>query len=544
MPKHMSIRVPNSIEFINLEPTEISPLISKCQIKVCYVGDKPNRNKSIITKEVALGMAPSLRGCPIVGFYNEATKDFEEHNRVIDISNGQFEIRDTTRPYGFVSTDANIWFEKFTDDGVEHEYLMTEGYIWTGQYAESQRIIDKGNNQSMELDEKTLNAYWAKDVNENTQFFIINEAIISKLCILGEEVEPCFEGSSITNIEFSFDEGVKENLYSLINQMKEILNEGGIPMFTTFAVEIGESLWCALWQYLLKTYPGEDEWCSEYRIEGIYEENTQKFMIVSNKGNPVQYFRINFIYNENGLVVEDGMSKVDKQFVPAEKQFALEDIEKFEAEYKAQVIAEEEPVPAQEDVEEPKAEEPEVNKPTEEPAPVDEENFALEEAQNALASLQSEYDDVSAHFAQATATIEELTNTVNSLNETLNSLNSTIDELNAAMAEKDEKLEQLNNFKLSIERKDKEDMIYTTFCMLDNEYKKDVIENIDTYSLDEIESKLAVICVRNKINLNLDTNTDEQGSNPITFNLNGVDSDDNLPAWVKAVKDVEKSMQN
>ena len=28
-------------------------------------------------------MAKSLPGCPIVGFYNEAT-DFEEHNRMID----------------------------------------------------------------------------------------------------------------------------------------------------------------------------------------------------------------------------------------------------------------------------------------------------------------------------------------------------------------------------------------------------------------------------------------------------------------------------
>lgn len=42
---------------------------------------------------------------------------------------------------------------------------MTEGYLWTGQYPECQRVIDKGNNQSMELDEKTINATWAKDDN-------------------------------------------------------------------------------------------------------------------------------------------------------------------------------------------------------------------------------------------------------------------------------------------------------------------------------------------------------------------------------------------
>jgi hypothetical protein len=42
---------------------------------------------------------------------------------------------------------------------------MTEGYIWTGQYPESQRIIDEGNNQSMELSENYLDATWTKDDN-------------------------------------------------------------------------------------------------------------------------------------------------------------------------------------------------------------------------------------------------------------------------------------------------------------------------------------------------------------------------------------------
>jgi len=78
--KHSSVLKLNSpIEFI--ESTKISPFVSKVQIKVCYVGDDPNRNRSIITKDTAKKMAPSLRGCPIVGFYNEKDEDFEEHNR-------------------------------------------------------------------------------------------------------------------------------------------------------------------------------------------------------------------------------------------------------------------------------------------------------------------------------------------------------------------------------------------------------------------------------------------------------------------------------
>ena len=102
---HTSIKLDTPCEIINVTP--LNPLISKCQIKVCYVGDEPNRNRSIITKSVARDMANSLPGSPIVGFFNEATGDFEEHNRLIDISGGKFRIKDTTRPYGFVSMTVN-----------------------------------------------------------------------------------------------------------------------------------------------------------------------------------------------------------------------------------------------------------------------------------------------------------------------------------------------------------------------------------------------------------------------------------------------------
>ena len=89
---HISIPVENTIEIINVTP--VNPLISKCQIKVCYVGDEPNRNRSIITKDVATKLANSIPGSPIVGFYNEHEEDFEEHNRSIEIANGQIRVKE------------------------------------------------------------------------------------------------------------------------------------------------------------------------------------------------------------------------------------------------------------------------------------------------------------------------------------------------------------------------------------------------------------------------------------------------------------------
>ena len=150
-----------------IQNTQISPLVSKGVCKVCYVGQQPNRNHTVITKEVAIEMGCKLPGSPIVGYFNQETKDFEGHNRAIDIKDGKFAIVDVTRPYGFVPDNANVWFQKFNDEGVEREYLVTDVYIWTGVYPESKRILENGNNHSMELNEKNQSGFWTKDEKTN-----------------------------------------------------------------------------------------------------------------------------------------------------------------------------------------------------------------------------------------------------------------------------------------------------------------------------------------------------------------------------------------
>ena len=74
--------------------------------------------------------------------------------------------------------------------------------------------------------------------------------------------------------------------------------------------------------------------------------------------------------------------------------------------------------------------------------------------------------------------------------------------------------------------------------MLSDDQKKDCFDNIDTYSLDEIEAKLSVICVRNKVSFDLDKKPEDA---PVTYNLDSVNNQDaGLPAWVLRVKEVEK----
>lgn len=536
--KHTSVKLNTPCEFINITP--MNPLISKCQIKVCYVGDEPNRNKSIITKDVAREMANSLPGSPIVGFFNETSGDFEEHNRSIDIANGTVTFRDTTRPYGFVDLNAKVWFQKFLDDGQnEHEYLMTEGYIWTGQYPEAKRIIDKGNNQSMELDEKTLDAFWTKDGNGKPQFFIINEAIVSKLCVLGEECEPCFEGSQIA-VNFSLASDFKEQLFTMVNEVKDLLKEGGAKVFTRYAVEIGDALWSALYSYIESTYPdGQNCYCSIYRVEGIFEEGGQKFAVLQNRTS-MKYYRLNFSIGESeGFIPSDTLIEVTKSYTPAEEpQFALKDVEEFEAQYAAKKKAEEDKSGKSKDdnsddnTEDPKNEDPENKDPEEDDdekkKKKGKEDFAcggkkkkysLDEIPE-YTELQTQFSDLQTKFSE----LETKYNALVSENESLKNDNATLVE-----------------FKNQSERKEKEEMI-NSFYMLSDEDKKDVIENIDTYSLNDIEAKLSIICVRNKVSFDLDENN-KNHQDPTTYNLNGNNNDDDAdtPAWIKAVLETAKN---
>ena len=234
---HKSIATIDSPEFINLQPLEINPLMSSCEIKVLYIGE--NRNKSYISKEVAEDMAKSLRGAPIVGYYKEEKEDFADHGHRMILDDEGIKFECMTKPYGFVAPDAKVWFQKFedTDDFgnvTVREYMMTTGYLWTGQFEECQDALKQGRPQSMELDENSLNGHWAQNNKTGMDFFIINDAIFSKLCILGDDVEPCFEGANVTTPEISksfslMDDNFKNTLFSMIQDLQVVI-EGGQTM--------------------------------------------------------------------------------------------------------------------------------------------------------------------------------------------------------------------------------------------------------------------------------------------------------------------------
>ena len=80
---YMSVNTISSPEFINLEPLDVNPLMSKCEIKVLYVGK--NDNGTMMDEDTVRKMAKTLRGAPIVGYYNEEKEDYRDHGDQVTI---------------------------------------------------------------------------------------------------------------------------------------------------------------------------------------------------------------------------------------------------------------------------------------------------------------------------------------------------------------------------------------------------------------------------------------------------------------------------
>lgn len=222
----MPRKIPTNFSFEIINITPVNPYISECQIKVFYTGK--NRNGSYISKPVGEKIAQTLPRSPIVAYYNEEIEDFEDHGQELIINKNGIKMVTKTVPYGAVSENGPIVWQQFADaDGVVREYLVCNGYLWTGRYPQLQSVLEHNKGQSMEFFPDSIIGDWAKFDNEEEEFFIFNEANISALCILGDDVEPCFEGASI---------GAPKVLYSL-NKNDEFENE-----FAAFMLELDKVL--------------------------------------------------------------------------------------------------------------------------------------------------------------------------------------------------------------------------------------------------------------------------------------------------------------
>ena len=222
---------------VNVSNVEkINPLFSKAIVRIAYHGI--NRNNSYISKETFNKAIPTLFNIPVVGEYLESKDNFGGHGGKIEISDEGIKWIQTTKPYGVVGENANVYWEEVTEkDGSVHEYLTVDGvYLWTGRYDELNLLLERNYGQSMEIE--IQNGNWA--IVDGQEVFKIDDFVFSALCILGidkgnnpdDHVEPCFESASIMAYSLDKDE-FKKQFKQMLDELKFSLNvsqEGGQVM--------------------------------------------------------------------------------------------------------------------------------------------------------------------------------------------------------------------------------------------------------------------------------------------------------------------------
>jgi len=118
-------------------------------------------------------------------------------------------------------------------------------------------------------------------------------------------------------------------------------------------------------------------------------------------------------------------------------------------------------------------------------------------------------------------------------------LESSYNELKTNFEALENEVKELRLFKHNVEMKQKDDLI-DQFYMLSDDDKKEVVENKEKYTLDEIKSKLAVICFEKKVNFNLENSSKNEEEKkdteePVTtFDIKN--TEDSIPEWVRRVE--------
>jgi hypothetical protein len=218
---------------------EINQSFDRGVLKIAYVGD--NRNHSSISKRAFQNCLHTMYNCPIVCNYDRETDSLGGHDmQVVRGADGGLRIVNATTPVGVIPESAKTWFKKCEEeDGTVHEYLFAEALLWKRQEAYRKIKKDGITGQSMEI---TVRDSAKKDGG----IMDIRDFVFTAFCLLGDDVEPCYEGASL---DMSLAADFKQQLSEMMQELKESFSlvtpseeDNNTHPTTDFSTEGGEKV--------------------------------------------------------------------------------------------------------------------------------------------------------------------------------------------------------------------------------------------------------------------------------------------------------------
>ena len=346
------------------------------------------------------------------------------------------------RIYGIVPENPNFAWEKHLDiDGVERTYACTDVYLFTGLYKQEAFDI-VGKSQSMELYVDSIQGEW-QYIN-GKRYFVFTEGHFLGLQALGEDYEPCFEGASF----YTLVDSVKALMNDLDNVFQK-QNLGG-EKHMNFKLSDNQK-YNMIWSLLNPRFNEENDYVMDYAVCDVYDAYAVVFKFETSTYERAYYTK----NDETDSLAIDKMEACYIVDVNEDEKHALEVLHAMN-------------------------------------------NNTYEKIDEVVTDLQNKVDSFNSKNEENESTIATLQQDKERLETELELVNGnyttaleTIETLNS---EKDE----LNEFKMAAELKEKEAVIEKYTTLLEEEQVNNFREKIDEFTKEELDKELAFVLVQSK----------------------------------------------
>lgn len=418
--------------------TKYSDTISKGRCRIFY--KYANRNGTYITDEFAEKLLSTIPYTPVKGIYDDFDEDYTDHGNK----------RSLGRIYGIVPENPNLQWEKHLDeDGIEREYACVDVLIFTALYEEAGEILGKA--QSMEIYEPSIKGSW-KIIN-GRRMFEYTEGSFLGLQVLGEDVEPCFEGAAFFSLYSSLKQLVDEiKEYTL--KLPEINTGGQSQMFEKLNFKLSDSeKHNAIWNLINPNYNEEGGWTIEYAICDIYDDYALAYNYAEASYERIYYTK-NDETNEVSIIERKKVFVID---VTESEMNALNTIRTLNGD-----------------------------------------TYEKADEVYSQASKVSELEEQNSTYAQK---IEELNENISTLETEKGNFTTQLEEANNTIASLNEEIDSLNTYKANIELKEKEEVISSYTELLSEEILASYKEKISEFTAIDLDKELAYELKKNNVSV-------------------------------------------
>lgn len=399
----------------NLE--KYNDVTSKARCRIFY--KYGNRNGTYITDEFAEKLLSTIAYAPVKGIFEY--DDYTDHGT----------RRSEGRIYGIVPENYHLTWEAHVDeDGVERTYACVDVIIFTALYKEANDII--GKSQSMELYEPSIQYH--KQIIDGQQYIVFDAGCFLGLQVLGDEVEPCFEGAAFFSL--------RENIEQAISKIQELANtftkKGGKEEVKVNFKLSDSDKYDQIFDLLNTNFNEEGNWTITYSIGEIYDD----YALVYNLETK-EVFRAYYQKGEDTVTLGD-MKKVYIIDVTEEEKVTVDTLRRLNGETYEKV-------------------EPVLENAKENFEKISELEDKKVELENSVSTLNTEK-----------SALEEKFNLSQGENETLKN-----------------EIEALKSYKLGIEKEQKESVLSEYENQLSDEILNSYKEKINEYSVIDLDKELA-----------------------------------------------------